>query len=892
MSAPIPPPKKKDRKLVSKFAAAGNGHNVVRNFGNNGTQLEDANLESYSKICNFSDPPDSIIGTGVELKGDFQYDQLLRIDGSFKGNLITNGDLIIGHTGCLIGDVTTVNRMIIDGGFVSGTIIVQELLLKGQAQVQGDISCKLMEILGPDVILSGKINVHPLSPDKIDENENIVYNGNERKNSAEKSPPSPLKNRRLIHRNPGSFESKHVDKTEEPIEAIKPLKPSSKKHLRNNSIYNEIETDEVNSKNPMIIDAIAAALANVDQSSPFEQNSENPSFQNYSNQPFQSGLPPGDESNNPTNVEKNHISDFNGFDMEKPTTEVKKNKTEGFLRSNSSPDMNLSGDIKLDKSLEKEEGNGEFQVQNERENASFDQKEEVDLNLYGLANSNNLPTSEQNDLNINLTETKENKEQLEVKFNQDPTDPENIEVNKNNNLEHLTDLQQNQMIEPSFINNEAPELLHRQNTDFTSDDLANPVISEIDPNPNEIEEPNREINPPWTEQNPNEQQQQQDNNPSFNTEDQAPSEPESTEVKPEIIEPMISNEMNPVEPIAPDNFCTTEEANTDQVEPTYEENPEPTEYNVEPSITMSPEPTDVQVDTTDEINTEPTDQTNPAEPINEVNPEPPSEMNPAEEPTDETSVEPIETTELIGETNSGAVVEGSATVDESEEKMNPVENTEPTEEPNNPEPTELTPASEEKGEENDNDNMNTEQNDLLPVEENCENIEKTQDTNPDEINSPTTEEINLKPSDQSEIIPNPDGFNAEPNCETDEKPTGLEVEPEVSAEGDSMEPQAEQKAGEQEATPEADADSVHAESGSVDEGNNLDGIVGENGVGFNVDQGNEMNNEKGNDEESAGDLEEKMNNGEGENPLGMIPGTFPGLMGSAAPPFQQQWVEN
>jgi cytoskeletal protein CcmA (bactofilin family) len=107
-------------------------------------------------------PPDAIIGDGVEIKGNFQFDGLLRLDGKFQGAFDTeSGDVIVGPTGLLISDISNINRLLIDGGHVVGKIQVSSLIICGPAKIKGEIICKTLEILDSEATITGKTTVNP-----------------------------------------------------------------------------------------------------------------------------------------------------------------------------------------------------------------------------------------------------------------------------------------------------------------------------------------------------------------------------------------------------------------------------------------------------------------------------------------------------------------------------------------------------------------------------------------------------------------------------------------------------------------------------------------------------------------------------------------------------------
>lgn len=75
---------------------------------------------------------------GTHIEGDIRSESNIRIDGSFKGNLVTKGRLVVGPSGTIDGTIQCQNAEI--EGYIKGKIQVQQLLsLKGTAKVMGDI---------------------------------------------------------------------------------------------------------------------------------------------------------------------------------------------------------------------------------------------------------------------------------------------------------------------------------------------------------------------------------------------------------------------------------------------------------------------------------------------------------------------------------------------------------------------------------------------------------------------------------------------------------------------------------------------------------------------------------------------------------------------------------
>lgn len=80
----------------------------------------------------------SIIGQGTEVKGEIKFEGVLRIDGIFSGELISQGKVIIGQTGLVKTDIKA--GIIIIGGTIEGNVYATEqVTLLKTAQLTGDI---------------------------------------------------------------------------------------------------------------------------------------------------------------------------------------------------------------------------------------------------------------------------------------------------------------------------------------------------------------------------------------------------------------------------------------------------------------------------------------------------------------------------------------------------------------------------------------------------------------------------------------------------------------------------------------------------------------------------------------------------------------------------------
>jgi cytoskeletal protein CcmA (bactofilin family) len=103
--------------------------------------------------------PETTLGEGVVFRGELSFERLLRIDGVFEGELISQGKVIVGPKGKVKANLNL--REAIIEGKVEGNITVSERLeLRGAAVVHGDIEAKLLSV-DEGVTLLGRLNVQP-----------------------------------------------------------------------------------------------------------------------------------------------------------------------------------------------------------------------------------------------------------------------------------------------------------------------------------------------------------------------------------------------------------------------------------------------------------------------------------------------------------------------------------------------------------------------------------------------------------------------------------------------------------------------------------------------------------------------------------------------------------
>ncbi|MGR3303690.1 MAG: bactofilin family protein [Candidatus Scalindua sp.] len=98
--------------------------------------------------------------TDVDIKGTIKFGKVMKIEGKFEGELISNeGELIVGKTGEIKANVKVKNATI--EGRVDGNILASEKVeLKQKAHLIGDLQARTL-VIEEGVVFVGQCNVNP-----------------------------------------------------------------------------------------------------------------------------------------------------------------------------------------------------------------------------------------------------------------------------------------------------------------------------------------------------------------------------------------------------------------------------------------------------------------------------------------------------------------------------------------------------------------------------------------------------------------------------------------------------------------------------------------------------------------------------------------------------------
>ena len=102
----------------------------------------------------------TILTTDVEVKGTVKFGNVLKVDGKFEGEMITeDGELIVGKTGTVKASAKVKNASI-EGRLEGDVVATEKVELKHNAQLFGDLQARTL-VIEEGVIFNGQCNVNP-----------------------------------------------------------------------------------------------------------------------------------------------------------------------------------------------------------------------------------------------------------------------------------------------------------------------------------------------------------------------------------------------------------------------------------------------------------------------------------------------------------------------------------------------------------------------------------------------------------------------------------------------------------------------------------------------------------------------------------------------------------
>lgn len=97
----------------------------------------------------------AFLGPGSQFEGKLLFDEIVRIDGVFRGEIMSKDTLIIGQTADIQAEVT-VGTLIMSGRFRGNIKATTKVELRAPAQLDGSLETPLL-IVEEGVILNGSL---------------------------------------------------------------------------------------------------------------------------------------------------------------------------------------------------------------------------------------------------------------------------------------------------------------------------------------------------------------------------------------------------------------------------------------------------------------------------------------------------------------------------------------------------------------------------------------------------------------------------------------------------------------------------------------------------------------------------------------------------------------
>jgi len=99
----------------------------------------------------------AFLGPGSKFEGKLFFDEIVRLDGSFKGEIISKDTLIIGETADIDGEVE-VGTFILSGQFKGNVKAVTRVELRRPARFEGTIEAPVL-VVEEGVVLNGNLSM-------------------------------------------------------------------------------------------------------------------------------------------------------------------------------------------------------------------------------------------------------------------------------------------------------------------------------------------------------------------------------------------------------------------------------------------------------------------------------------------------------------------------------------------------------------------------------------------------------------------------------------------------------------------------------------------------------------------------------------------------------------
>lgn len=140
------------RKLKSLAAGGGRGYS-----GGDVRAREKTVARQVAANC--------VIGAGSVFQGRLAVSGVLHIEGKFQGDVVTEGDVVVGPTGQAKTDINT-GKVVVAGTFIGNIHASEEVYVTKSGKVLGSITTPKLT-LEPGVVTSGNVTITSEQPDAV-----------------------------------------------------------------------------------------------------------------------------------------------------------------------------------------------------------------------------------------------------------------------------------------------------------------------------------------------------------------------------------------------------------------------------------------------------------------------------------------------------------------------------------------------------------------------------------------------------------------------------------------------------------------------------------------------------------------------------------------------------
>ena len=116
---------------------------------------------------------DTVIGTGVEIKGDFKAPSNVEVRGTIEGTFEVDGVLAIRKSGRLIGKVTA-SDVVIEGEIEGEIAATKKVEICSSGKVRGDVQAKAVSI-ADGAFFQGKVQMSNGEPAASKSKKEVAY---------------------------------------------------------------------------------------------------------------------------------------------------------------------------------------------------------------------------------------------------------------------------------------------------------------------------------------------------------------------------------------------------------------------------------------------------------------------------------------------------------------------------------------------------------------------------------------------------------------------------------------------------------------------------------------------------------------------------------------------